>query len=102
MSSANTKILEATLQSPSDWESWSHQFKSKAVALRLWGHIDPSQNIPLLPMPQLPQLERYDRRTPAADPATDPATDPAADPAEPATPTPVSAAELTDAGRATL
>lgn len=66
------------------------------MASRLWSHIDPDQDCPLLELPQMPQLNRYPRRTPSADPPTQ-GTEPVIEPAAP-----MSAMDLTDAGRAAL
>jgi hypothetical protein len=55
--------IEVSLSGPADWDSWDHQFKIKAVAARLWEHID--QDEPLLKKPKMPLIESYQRETTA-------------------------------------
>src|SRR5271168_3201470 len=51
--------IEVSLSGPADWDSWDHQFKIKAVAARLWDHVD--QEEPLLKKPKMPLIESYQR-----------------------------------------
>ena len=59
--------IEVSLTGPADWDSWDHQFKIKAVAARLWEHID--QDEPLLKKPKMPLIELYQREANARPPA---------------------------------
>src|SRR5271169_5802261 len=52
--------IEVSLSGPADWDSWDHQFKIKAVAARLWDHID--QEEPLLKKPKMPLIGSYQRQ----------------------------------------
>ena len=57
---SNTSKYNGKLASPLDWPNWDNEFKTKAVAYRLWEHIDPScEETPLARRPVPPMVSDF-------------------------------------------
>ena len=58
------KTYETTLTSPTHWETWDAEFRTKAIDMALWDYIDPQQEgDDLLSRPIKPQFKDFARAT---------------------------------------
>jgi hypothetical protein len=59
-------IENVQLKGPKDWESWSTQFKSKAISTKIWKLISPrdgqDDTEPFVEEPIPPKIGNYDKK----------------------------------------
>ena len=53
-------LRDITLISPSEWDAWDDEFRTKAKSSNLWAHIDPTINSKkLLERPTKPETSDF-------------------------------------------